>query len=261
MSSHELITNYLLFCETNKKLDSKTIKAYRIDLEQLNNFFIEKDIAALMPIDIESLISSLHKTYKPRTVKRKIASIRAFFHFLEFRDIISSNPFGKVIVKFREPVSLPKIIPLASVEAILKAAYNEKENGNTERKRENSIRDIALLELLFATGLRISELCALSPDTVDLKNQIILVHGKGAKERLIQIENNAAMDALRVYYKHYGASIMQCNSFFANRNGTPLSDQSARRIINRYAELASVQQHITPICFVIHSPPLFWMQA
>ena len=202
-----------------------------------------------MPVDIEFLVSSLHKRYKPRTVKRKIASIRAFFNYLEFRDIISSNPFDKVIVKFREPVSLPRIIPLSSVEAILNAAYEEKENGSTVRKRDNSIRNIAVLELLFATGLRISELCALSPDTVDLDNQIILIHGKGSKERLIQIENKETIKALHVYYDHYYTSIKQCNTFFANRNGTPLSDQSARRIINRYTELASVQQHITPHMF------------
>ena len=249
MSISELISSYLSFCESNKKLDDKTIKAYRIDLYQFADAFIGKEIFDIIPSEIESLISSLHLKYKPRTVKRKVASLRAFFHYLECRDIISLNPFSKVITKFREPVTLPKVIPLPSVEAILKAAYEEKENGGTARKRENSVRDIAMLELLFATGLRISELCSLTPDAVDLSNHIVFIHGKGAKERLIQIENESTLRALCEYNKRYSDHIYSCNIFFVNRNDTPLSDQSARRIINHYADLASVQQHITPHMF------------
>lgn len=249
MPISELISSYLSFCEYNKQLDAKTIKAYRIDLDQFAKSFINRDISDITPADLESLISTLHSRYKSRTVKRKIASIRAFFHYIEYRDIISTNPFNKVIVRFREPLPLPKVIPLPSVEAILKAAYEEKEHGTTIRKRENSIRDIALLELLFATGLRISELCSLTPDVVDLSNQIILIHGKGAKDRLIQIGNNSTLRALCEYNERYCDHIHSCNVFFVNRNDTPLSDQSARRIINHYADLASVQQHITPHMF------------
>lgn len=249
MTITELVSDYLSFCESNKQLDVKTIKAYRTDLHQFVESFVDLELSSITPSKIESLISILHSRYKPRTVKRKIASVRAFFHYLEYRDIISTSPFCKVIAKFREPVSVPKTIPLSTVEAILKAAYKEKEYGKTERKRENAIRDIAMLELLFATGLRISELCSLTPHEVDLENQIILIHGKGSKERLLQIENKSALRALHIYLKIFFTQIHKCNLFFVNRNGTPLSDQSARRIINRYADLASVQQHITPHMF------------
>lgn len=249
MTLHNLISEYLQYCKLNKRLDDNTIRAYHIDLSQFTSHFNDTEIELIYPSKIEDFISKLHNKYKPKTVKRKVASVKAFYHFLEYRDILHSSPFSKINTQFREPVTLPKIIPLKSVEAILKAAYKEKSSGSTSRRRENSLRDIAMLELLFATGIRISELCRLSPDSVDLHNHILHIHGKGSKERMIQIENSATLSALQDYSAGYQNAIQKCNSFFANRNGTPLSDQSARRIIRRYTELASVHQHITPHMF------------
>ena len=194
------------------------------------------------------MLSGYYKNHH-KTVKRKIASIKAFFHYLEYRELILQNPFSRIEVHFREPVTLPKTIPLSSIEAILKSAYDEISNGSTLRRRENAIRDIAFLELLFATGMRISELCSLTPDSIDTDNQTVLIHGKGAKERIIQIENSSTLAALKNYSNLYAPYIQSCNRFLANRNSTPLSDQSARRIIRHYSELASISQHITPHMF------------
>lgn len=249
MVIHEFISEYLSYCESNKKLDFKTINAYRIDLLQFSQYYNCIEINDIQVKALENYISKLHEKYKPKTVKRKIASIKAFFHFLEYRDIVSVNPFSKMSIKFREPTTLPKIIPLSSIEAILKASYDERNNGSTTRKRENAIRDTAIIELLFATGIRISELCSLTPGSIDLINQYVLIHGKGAKERMIQLENQSTLAALQVYYDVYKDYIHTCNRFFVNKNGTPLSDQSARRIIKHYTELASVSQHITPHMF------------
>lgn len=249
MSLNILVSEYLDYCKHNKRLDDLTIKAYSTDLRQFIDKFSDKDVKCISVQNLEEFITELNGEYKPKTVKRKLASVKAFYHYLEYKDIINSNPFSKISIRFREPVTLPKIIPLPSIEAILKAAYKEKTSGSTPRKRENSLRDIALLELLFATGMRISELCSLSPDSVDLNSQTILIHGKGSKERMLQIENESTLKALQDYYAHYQDAIQKSCSFFSNKNGTPLSDQSARRIIRRYSELASVHQHITPHMF------------
>ena len=243
------IDEYLNYCKAIKRLDELTIKAYRIDLNQflnyLNNAGTREDLAAI----IESYIALSHSRFKPKTVKRKIASVKAFFNYMYQKRITDSNPFDKISTKFKEPSTVPKTIPLSNVEAILTAAYNEKITGSTARKRENAVRDVALIEMLFATGIRISELCSLTPQSVDLSNHIIKILGKGSKERLIQIENRATLNSLVSYYNRYEASIRKCNRFFTNSNGTPLSDQSARRIIRKYAGLASVDQHITPHMF------------
>lgn len=249
MALNELISKYLQYCKNNKRLDDHTVKAYMIDLKQFSNHFNGTEINDISVQDIESYISILHSSFKPKTVKRKLASFKAFYHYLEYKDILYSNPFSKIKTKFREPITLPKTIPLSSIEAILQAAYEERINGTTLRRRENSLRDVAMLELLFATGMRISELCSLTPDSVDLLNHVVLIHGKGSKERIIQIENPMTLSALNNYYNRFYEAIKKCNSFFANKNGTPLSDQSARRIIRRYTELASVNQHITPHMF------------
>ena len=249
MALNNIISEYLQYCKNSKRLDTQTIKAYMTDLKQFCDYFNNAEINNISAHSIENYISILHGKFKPKTVKRKVASFKAFYQYLEYRDVLSSNPFSKISTKFREPVSLPRIIPLPSVEAILQAAYAERTAGSTTRRRDNAPRDIAMLELLFATGIRISELCNLSPDSVDLFNHTLLIHGKGSKERILQVENPTTLAALHDYYEKYQESIQKCNSFFANRNGTPLSDQSARRIIRRYAELASVNQHITPHMF------------
>lgn len=249
MTLNELVSEYLQYCKNNKRLSDHTMKAYMTDLKQFCNHFSNTDIDSISAQSIENYISTLHGGFKPKTVKRKVASFKAFYHYLEYKDILCLNPFSKINTKFREPINLPKIIPLSSVEAILKSAYAEKKSGSTFRRRENALRDIALLELLFATGIRISELCNLSPDSVDLLNHTILIHGKGSKERILQVENPTTLAALHDYYERYQEAIQKCNSFFANIKGAPLSDQSARRIIRRYTELASVNQHITPHMF------------
>lgn len=249
MTSSKLLTLYLNYCKTNKRLNDHTIKAYTIDLKQFICYLNSSKITKVTSITIEKYISEMHNKYKPKTVRRKTASLKAFYHYLECKDYILVSPFSKIDLKFRTPVVLPKTIPLSSLEAILKAAYAEKENGSTAIKRLNSIRNIAVLELLFATGIRISELCSLRPKSIDINNHILLIHGKGAKERLLQIENESALAALKDYYDKYKDPILKCNYFFANRNGTPLSDQSARRIIRHYTKLASLSQHITPHMF------------
>lgn len=249
MTLDNLIFKYLQYCKNNKRLDDHTIKAYMTDLKQFRNHFNDTEINDVSAQDIENYISILHNNFKPKTVKRKVASVKAFYHYLEYKDILYSNPFSKICTKFREPLILPKIIPLSSIEAILHAAYEERINGTTPRRRENSLRDVAMLELLFATGMRISELCSLTPYSVDLLNHVVLIHGKGSKERMIQVENPMTLSALNNYYDRFYEAIKKCDSFFANKNGTPLSDQSARRIIRRYTELASINQHITPHMF------------
>lgn len=104
------ISNYLSFCRENKRLDPKTIKAYKIDLTQ---FAANMPIAVVEDITSEILqkfIANLHQKYKPKTVKRKIASLKAFVSFLDETELISHNPFAKIHTKFREPVQLPMTI-------------------------------------------------------------------------------------------------------------------------------------------------------
>ena len=111
------ITNYLTFCKTQKCLDEKTIRAYKIDLTQFSSSMsAETSLYDITSRQLEAYIAHLHSIYKPKTSKRKIASLKAFFHYCEFYEFIEKNPFDKIQIRFREPIILPKTIPLQTLD-------------------------------------------------------------------------------------------------------------------------------------------------
>ncbi len=241
--------DYLEYCQNQKRLDIKTLRAYRIDLSQFCRYIQPADILETTPELLESFFAVLHQNYKPRTVKRKIASLKAIFHYFEYKELLDKNPFNKVQVKFREPALLPKTIPLHTVEAFLSIIYKQLSNAKTDYQKKNALRDAAVIELLFATGIRISELCSLHAESVNLYDKTILIYGKGLKERKVQIGNDDVADILKKYKRCYEKEITDCRYFFANQNGKKLSDQSVRRMINKYTSLAAIDLHITPHMF------------
>ena len=243
------VNEYLTFCEEQKRLDAKTLKAYRIDLRQFVEALENFSFPEITTNILEHFIATLHRKYKPKTVKRKIASLKALFHYLEYRDIISVNPFNKLQIKFREPVILPKIIPLHLIEALLTVMYREKDAAQTEYQRMATLRDIAVIELLFATGMRISELCSLKPENVNLHDRNILIYGKGSKERTIQIGSDAVVHVLEEYKEVYKVGMESCGYFFVNKFRQRFSEQSVRTLINKYSSLAAIELHITPHMF------------
>ena len=106
-----------------------------------------------------------------------------------------------------------------------------------------------MIELLFATGMRISELCSLKITDVNLYDRSILIYGKGSKERKIQIGNDDVIHVLEEYKAAFLPGMQSCGHFFANLSGKMLSDQSVRRMINKYTSIAAIELHITPHMF------------
>lgn len=243
------IKDHLNYCANQKRLDTKTLKAYRIDLKQFSEHITSDNVSDITSRALDNYISELNQKYKPKTVKRKVASVKAFFHYLEYQDLININPFNKIQIKFREPITLPKIIPLCTVEHLLSTIYQYRQCAKTDFQRNNALRDAAVTELLFATGIRVSELCSLKINDVNLYDKTVLIWGKGSKERKIHIGNNEVLETLEEYKKIFIDNMEQCNHFFVNQNGTVLSDQSIRRMINKYCYNASIDLHITPHMF------------
>lgn len=244
-----IINHYLEFCQYQKRLDTKTLKAYRIDLRKFTSWTKVDNPNDITIALMEQYISELHKTYKPRTVKRKIASLKALFRFMEYKDYIEMNPFSKIHVKFREPLILPKTIPLHIIESFLQTIYQQRTQAKTSYQKKNALRDAAVVELLFATGIRISELCSLKTESVNLVDGTILIYGKGSKERRLQIGNQDVRNVLKEYCREYQKEMTNCQYFFVSQSGNPLSDQAVRRMIRKYAALASIELHITPHMF------------
>lgn len=253
------VESYLYYCKFQKELDDKTIKAYRIDLTQLIDFIGEEKGEISKEI-LNSFLLHLHKEYKQKTTKRKIASTKAFFHYLEEEGIIEWNPFHKVKTKFKEEVVLPRIIPRDVIEQLLSYLYNEKKIvERTEWQRRLILRDIAVIEMLFSTGLRISELCNLQSKFFDSKTGVLCIQGKGGRERYLQIANSDVLGIINTYKDCFKQAIDKHGYFFVNRYGNPLSDQSARRMIHKYANEIQANFNITPHMFR-HSFATFLME-
>ena len=198
---------------------------------------------------IESYIEYIHTIYKPKTIKRKVASIKAFFHYLEIEEILETNPFHKIQLKYKEPFILPKTIPINAIEQIIKFAYTEYKNKTTQYSKKTALRNILILELLFATGMRISELCSLTLEQIDISDYIIKIYGKGSRERLIQICNNSTQNLIDEYIRTFNSEIINNKYIFTNRLQNKLSEQSVRNMINKYTKDSGISIHITPHMF------------
>jgi len=246
--SQDLINQYLNYCIHQKNLDPKTVKAYRIDLRQFLNFVATDPLSPSKDI-LNNYISSLHQQYQPKSIKRKIASVKAFFQYLKYEDISKNNPFDKVNIRFREPKRLPRTIPFAVIEVFMTTMYKELQLSKTPLQRKYILRDIAAMELLFATGARISELCSLEFKDIDLSAQRILIWGKGAKERVLQISNPDVLKILHEYHVAFQNDISSTGWFFINRLHTRFSEESMRAMIRRYAKQADIPLHMTPHMF------------
>lgn len=245
----QCIFSYLSHCKYEKGLSSQTLKAYQIDLEQFAKFVRGKGISP-DKATLQSYISKLHQQYKIKSAKRKVASLKAFFGYLEYEEKIEENPFAKLRIKLHEPFLLPRTIPLSSIRKLLACAYSKRKT--VERNSYSyraTLRDIAILELLFATGMRVSELCTLRPESVDLVENTIKIRGKGSKERIIQICNNSVLDAVHSYHTAFVCEIEASGWFFINRLGHRLSDQSVRFMVRKYTDMAGIELHITPHMF------------
>ena len=238
-----LIADYLEVGEYEKQLSPDTIKAYRIDLRQFLEYtggiWPNKNV-------LNQYIKHINQTFAPRSVKRKLASVRAFYREMELCGELDGNPFDKLHIRIHSPKQLPRLIPGETVQALLQSAYDAYTTGCRE-----VLRDIVVLELLFSTGLRVSELCALSKDTFFLTDSELelLVRGKGRKERIVQITTPELLQLVRVYYDTFSKEIEEQGVILFNRRGRPLSPQPVRRIITKYLDRIGSSYHVTPHMF------------
>ena len=245
MRLEDKLAAYLEYCEYRKELDWKTLKAYRIDLRQYFEYICvdEPDKEK-----IEEYVTHLHKSYKQKTVKRKIASIKAFYNYLEETEIIAESPFRKIKVKFKETVTLPRIIPREEIEKLLNHMY-QCLNENDKASRKFMLRDVAVIEVFFATGARVYEISNIRDDSINLNTGLIRLMGKGGKERYVQISNTSILEVLKKYYDENEQSIKKSGYFFVNNRESRYTEQSIRLMLKKYTKQAGIERNITPHMF------------
>lgn len=245
MNYTEQVKSYLEYCEFRKELDGNTLKAYRIDLRQ---FFEYVQTDSPDKAELEAYITDLHKKYKQKTVKRKIASLKAYYNYLEEQEIIEGNPFRRIKVKFKEAQILPRIIPREEIEQLLNYLYTLEDRKN-EKIYKFWLRDTAVIETLFATGARVCEISNIKADSVNLNTGLIKIMGKGGRERYIQVASKEILAILQKYYDRNSEAIQHSGYFFVNRSGGRYTEQSIRLMLKKHTRAAGITRNITPHMF------------
>jgi integrase/recombinase XerD len=247
----EAIEQFLFHCRYEKNLSPKTLKAYSIDLRQASDFLAGQlastDLPALDKTALRLYIKTLFTGLAEKSVKRKVASLKALFHFLEREDLIAVNPFRKMDVRIKETKRLPRSLSLPDLKRLFHHLYQTKSATPASTLPYRAlIRDIAVLETLFATGARVAEVCHLKLEDVDLAQGRIRILGKGSRERLLQLPEQDTRAALLDYQALWLDPAPANPFFFHNRLGQRLSEQSVRSMLSRHATQSGLTRHLTP---------------
>ena len=237
---YKLISAYLDYCKTHKRLSSHTIRAYKNDLMQFYNS--DHD-------NIESYIEHLTQSnIKTNTLRRKIACMKVFYNYLKYQNIIEENPFNQLRFQFRTEKILPKTIPHDILKSIFIYLEQKVIVSKTDYQKQHAERNLLIISLLLSTGIRISELCHIHLKDINLSNKTLHIIGKGKKERILFLGDQTTFNLLETYINKNGK---ESNDFLfpGKHSPKPLSEQSVRLILKRIVEQNSLSKTITPHMF------------
>ena len=249
--------NFLFHCKIERNLSPKTLKAYETDLKQFLQFLLENNhniiINEISKNQIREYLATI-SNLKPKSIKRKIASLKALFNFLEFEDILLVNPFRKMRINLKEEKKLPAVMDIKEITKIYNYIYKRMDlvfsKPTSFYSQYEAIRNTVIIELFFITGARVSEIANLSLESINLTTKQITIKGKGRKERVIQICNSEALSIIKQYIKIFKNFYNNDqSSLFINRLGNEISDQSIRGIIKTITQNSGIERHITPHMF------------
>ena len=240
------LESYYEDCEFRKRLNEKTIKAYTIDLNQYLEFITTTEINQKI---INEYIHYLNKKYlKYKTIKRKIASVKAFYSYLEYEEIKDYSPFNKKKTKIKEPKLLPKTIQKDYIDKIIHLLLKDLKNSKTEFQKKISLRNITLISVMFSTGIRVSELCNIKLKDIDLLEKKLKIFGKGSKERILYLGNSNVVQLCQMYLT-YNNTCKKNEYFFLNKFNKKLSEQTVRILLKKIESELELSTHITPHMF------------
>ena len=236
----KLLNKFLEYLTHQKNYSYHTLKSYREDIEQFIDFLKKKKISSFEKVDYYTFLEFLsflkNENYSETTISRKVASLKSFFKFLTGSNFINSNP-AILISSPKTPERLPEFLSVEEVEKILNIPAG---------KNWASLRDKAILELLYSTGIRVGELVSLEIGDINFIEEIIKVRGKGKKERIVPV-GKPALNALIDYIEKRPNK--KEKKLFLNKYGKPLTERSVERIIEKYRKISGIDKKITPHTF------------
>ncbi|PWB53283.1 MAG: recombinase XerC [Candidatus Methanoperedenaceae archaeon] len=254
MKIESSIETFLNTIVVERNLSERTLEAYRSDLKIFSQIFKQREVEEITTENLREFIELLEKNhhYKDTTIKRKIATLKVFFNFVEQEGIIADSPTRKIRQKYKIAKRLPKVLSERELKKLLKASYNEIKILQELEKKNNNLsrayRDCAILEILFSTGMRIGELVKLNVNGINLQERTILIFGKGRKERIIYISSDEVLSAIKEYLIYRKKIQTGMPALFLNRDKERLSIYSIENIFKKYCKKAKIKNHYTPHC-------------
>lgn len=237
---NEYITLFLEYLTVELGLAANTKDAYRRDLCMFEQF-VKKSLKAVTRDDIIGYMRFLKaKTYAASSIARKLAALKSFYRFLAAEGYVQIDP-AEIVEAATRGTKLPRVLNLREVEQLLATPNLETLEG---------FRDRTMLELLYATGMRVSELINLKLGSVNLPMKYVIAFGKGSKERIIPL-GRVAHDFLEKYLRDIRQNLLNKNHddekfLFLTVNGTGMTRQRFWQIINKYGHQAGIKKELTP---------------
>lgn len=236
------IDSFIDYLGIEKLYSPHTLSNYKRDILKFLTYIEKINIDSLKSITKNECKSFLYnlaeENYSQKSTARHIASLRSFWKYLLSKDQVDLNPWEFVIMP-KLPKRLPSVLSVKDMSKFLESFDLSDSSGN---------RDQCICELIYATGLRVSELCSLNVQDIDLTEQEIMIVGKGNKERIV-IFGDVAKQVLERYIDVYRLDLQKNNhdsALFLNTNGTRLTARSVQRMIKRHAFLSNLKDKVTP---------------
>jgi integrase/recombinase XerC len=229
------IDNFLRYLDLQRGVSAHTLRAYRKDLEEFSEF-VRKDPGDIEMIDVRAFVARQIKNGLGKTTAgRRLAAIRSFMKYLYREGYIRANP-AKLVSTPKAPKLLPKFLTVDDVFSLV-----SQPGGIGFMKA----RDRAILELLYSSGLRVSEVAGLTMEDINTKEGLVKVKGKGKKERILPV-GSKAVDAIKSYLVEKMLLKRRNKAVFLNNRGEKLSDRGIRRIVVKYAKQTGISGSIGP---------------
>lgn len=233
-----LLESFIRHLSDERNYSEHTVKAYRGDLENFRDFLLkeEKKIEDVDVATINAYVSTLYGKNSPSSVERKVSAIRSFFSYLVRKGLATQNP-AKLVRTPKKEKHLPVFLSVDEVFNLV--------DVKDSRKNPLHARDRAILELLYSSGLRVSELAGATLADLSMGEAIIRVRGKGNKERIVPV-GSKALSALGEYLDIRGTLRPASDRIFLNSRGGGITTRSLARIIKKYGLVSGISKNVSP---------------
>jgi integrase/recombinase XerC len=234
------IDKFINYLKLEKNASGHTITNYSRDLKDFGSFLKDRDIGQVDHLTVRKFLADARsRNLSKRTMARKLSALRSLFRFLHREGHIKTNPMTAVSSPKLDK-HLPVFLDVGKVDKLL---------NSPDEKTPEGLRDRAIMETLYSTGIRVSELVRLDLDDVDFISGVVTVFGKGRKERIVPI-GETALASIRRYLDRRDeeprSSRADKGIVFVNRRGSRLTDSSVRRVVDKYIEKCSISEKISP---------------